>query len=316
VNIRKRYSWRELESASCPVCLSDTVVPGLRFERGDGLAVATCSDCLSRYVTPRPSKADLASFYQSEAAIQMGSGYRQRMEVVIESGYKSLSTLPPPTPGRNRMIDVGAAGGFAMLCAQRSGWDVIGIEYSESLASLGRSRYGLRIITGTQDNLAAIPGEFDVITALDVVEHLGNIPDLLKLCALRLVRGGLLLIDTPNFPSHVSPDLIARSNLGESFKLHLEHLSYLSLESFQYLAEKSAKGAGLVISDWGSYGLPWRDRPKDVWLGRSLRESLEKLPGFSRLYWQVRRRALSETPSMLVRDDSGIHLWVHLRKLC
>jgi SAM-dependent methyltransferase len=307
-----RTVWFETETTCCPVCLNDRPLPPA-LSRADSLPVRTCSTCASRYVSPRPTERALARFYDSPKNLQMGTGYFARMEVAVSQGnYKTLASLPDPKTGRNRLLDVGCAAGYAMLCARRRGWSVTGAEPAALLARAGRERYELRIVRASCTELVDhFPAHsFDAVTAFDLVEHLSDLPGYFHQCKQLLKHGGVLLVDTPNVPSTVTPDQIQATRLRLNFESTFEHLSYLSIDSIRFLAYRS----GFYIANWGTSGADWNQVCVSKPARRRARELLERVPGFSRLYWPMKSRGISAASELRWNDESGERLWVHLRR--
>jgi SAM-dependent methyltransferase len=91
-----------------------------------------------------------------------------------------------PTPGRNRLLDVGCGAGRFCRAAAHRGWRTLGIDLSE--VALERAR-AMEPLEYRRVGLADIPascGRFDVITAFEVLEHQARVREF-----LREVRGAL-----------------------------------------------------------------------------------------------------------------------------
>jgi 2-polyprenyl-3-methyl-5-hydroxy-6-metoxy-1,4-benzoquinol methylase len=99
------------------------------------------------------------------------------------------------------VLDIGCGRGEFLELMRDAGVPARGIEQSAELVALCRSR-GLEAqvadlfqYLGDQPN-----GDFDGIFCAQVVEHLppNRLPEMVRLAAEKLVRGGVLLIETPN----------------------------------------------------------------------------------------------------------------------
>ena len=84
------------------------------------------------------------------------------------------------------------------FCATRGrGWDAEGVEPSPVLGELAREKFGLKVKTGALES-AAFPDEsFDVITLLDVIEHLHDVRTMLKEIRRIIKPDGVFFIKTP-----------------------------------------------------------------------------------------------------------------------
>jgi SAM-dependent methyltransferase len=137
-----------------------------------------------------------------------------------------------------RLLDVGCAYGF-FLQEARHYFDVVGIEISEEAATFCQKQ-GLRVLRGMADeNNFAQLGMMDVITLLDVLEHLPSPHEALALCTRYLSPGGIILITTGDFASPSARAAGARWRLMTP----PQHLWYFTLES----VERMAHALGLRI---------------------------------------------------------------------
>lgn len=102
-------------------------------------------------------------------------------------------------PGR--LLDIGCGKGHFLAAARELGWEVSGIDSSESAAASARQLYGLQILVGDVAD-EAIPGApFDAITMWHVLEHVPD-PTLVVARARELLRpGGRLVVSVPNVAS-------------------------------------------------------------------------------------------------------------------
>jgi len=245
----------------------------------------------------------------------MGPGYIERLEATTSRGnYKSIAAIGKPPSGEARLLDVGCAAGFALLAARKRGWSVHGVELSQSLAEIARTRYGLHVESGSLEEVRQRLGRlgpFDCITMFDLIEHLGDIRSFLRSYLQYLRKGGVLFIDTPNWSRSADNDA---SKLALNKQQHLtsilEHLSYLAINDIEWLARELP----LRIVDWGSYGT-WGPSNGAVRRWRTnTRQMLERLPLFSRCYWKYREEALAEGEYLDYHCEERPHLFVRLQK--
>lgn len=103
----------------------------------------------------------------------------------------------PPNP-RRRILDVGCGSGGVMTLLSRYG-DTVGLDPYRTPLGLARGRGFTRLVRGDGVHLPFADGSFDVITALDVLEH---IPDHRAAAAeiARLLRpGGVFVAAVPAY---------------------------------------------------------------------------------------------------------------------
>jgi len=111
---------------------------------------------------------------------------------------KILEIAQKLQPG-GRLLDIGAGSGFLVEQAIQMGYRAEGVEASAWLQAMALQR-GLPIHLGTFPHAAA-SGTFDLITLIDVVEHVSNPVDLLKNIAESLAPGATAIIVTPDVSS-------------------------------------------------------------------------------------------------------------------
>lgn len=102
------------------------------------------------------------------------------------------------TDRRPRILDVGCGTGANLLMLSKYG-DAEGVDISEDALAFCRDRGLDRVRLGAGEELPYDDGTFDLVTALDVVEHMDN--DLAGLKEMRRVLrpGGRVLLFVPTF---------------------------------------------------------------------------------------------------------------------
>lgn len=120
--------------------------------------------------------------------------YRGRRRILIDT-VSGLSL-----PGSPRVLDAGCGSGRNLVELARFG-PVVGLEPSPRAAELARGRDSGEVIEGGIVNTPFAGGSFDLVTCLDVLEHVED--DLGALRELRRVAApeGFLLITVPAYPS-------------------------------------------------------------------------------------------------------------------
>ncbi|HEX2920282.1 MAG TPA: class I SAM-dependent methyltransferase [Bacteroidales bacterium] len=105
---------------------------------------------------------------------------------------------------------------------------------TEQIKANVKNRYKIDLNMGVQDN---IPGRYDLIVALEIIEHLHNPWMYLEDCRSLLSEGGLIILSTPNISNFVSRlRFCMRGTLLAYEKNDLAHghitpLSYIQLEN-------------------------------------------------------------------------------------
>ncbi|MDO9579048.1 MAG: class I SAM-dependent methyltransferase [Bacteroidales bacterium] len=114
-----------------------------------------------------------------------------------DSLYEHILDLIEKKRGAGRLLDAGTGCGFFLMAAQKRGWKVKGIEPSIQSVEVARRQYGLDIYNGTLQEYDQ-NGEFDVITFINVIDHLVEPWKDVSKAQLLLRTNGVLFLRFPN----------------------------------------------------------------------------------------------------------------------
>jgi len=210
---------------------------------GRSIFRCTASDCGLEFLVPQPSPAELNTLYQGvyyqRGSAPNSSKYPNTPRQVSEKLLDALAVELGPIAGR-RILDFGSGTGEFAETARSRGADVWCVE-PDLEAGRQTSVRGLpwhpNLISLQQGNP---DGFFDIVTSVEVAEHLMNpVKDFTDLKGL-LVPGGAILITTPNFASLSSR---VRNTRWEQYQ-NPTHLFYFRATSLQRLLR--AAGFGTV----------------------------------------------------------------------
>lgn len=120
----------------------------------------------------------------------------------IESRFGKAADGSAPLGGLT-LVDIGCGGGLISEPMARLGSTVTGIDASEKnikVASLHAEKMGLSIDyrATTAEALRAEGAQFDVVLALEIVEHVADVPFFLETVAALVKPGGMLVMSTLN----------------------------------------------------------------------------------------------------------------------
>jgi 2-polyprenyl-3-methyl-5-hydroxy-6-metoxy-1,4-benzoquinol methylase len=121
-------------------------------------------------------------------------------------GREFAKVLRPHFPkGARRYLDVGSAYGGFLIGFMELDLEVKGIEFSQDLVELSQANfkdYGMEDVSIKGDildnELMGQLGKFDIITCIDVIEHVNDVPQAMKNMAGLLNPGGILVLQMPN----------------------------------------------------------------------------------------------------------------------
>jgi 2-polyprenyl-3-methyl-5-hydroxy-6-metoxy-1,4-benzoquinol methylase len=233
------YPAEQLRYVACPGCgTRESVELADEF----GLGVRRCEHCDLIYVSPRlhepqqhyhgSREAILAKYgaiMRGEKGHNRDPNYRQELAV--------LASLKPT----GKLLDVGTHCGFFLRMARGMGWELHGVEPSPA-AELAHEFFGLNVHRGQLHDLRFPPQSFDVVTLIDVLEHLDNPPHLLGEVRRLLKPDGMVFIKTPNARYNLFKLRLVRRTLGlkqvEIFDAK-EHVVHYTRETLSWVLQRA-----------------------------------------------------------------------------
>lgn len=172
-----------------------------------GWPLGECRRCGTRFTASAPSAAELREIYSRlytvGEAYEMHLDELERLRATGKNAaggvYRSAIFLKryEPEPG-DRMLEVGCGNGMFLLLARDRGWEVEGIDLSESAVRAGRETHGLPVQEADFAQYDAEPGAYRAIVAWEVLEHLPDPRGFLAKARTLLRPGGSLVFSVPN----------------------------------------------------------------------------------------------------------------------
>lgn len=172
----------------CPAChAGDSAVRG---EVG-GFVMHSCARCGTLFTAVIPSQGSAEDYdsYYGEANLTVPPFIAVRLDEVV-AGFA-------PARRNGRLLDVGFGAGSLLQAAARGGWEAHGTEVSAPAVEHARS-LGLQVVQGELADARYPAGHFDVVTAVEVLEHLPDPASLLREVKRILRPGGLFWATTPH----------------------------------------------------------------------------------------------------------------------
>jgi 2-polyprenyl-3-methyl-5-hydroxy-6-metoxy-1,4-benzoquinol methylase len=186
--------------ARCIVC-GDAPVPVFRRA---GLGVVRSPGCGLEWQSPFPSAERLRELYAGDYFQRWGANDAaalERVRALKHAGYGAVLGEIKRLRRGGRLLDVGCAMGFLLEVAQRQGFEPWGLDLNPEAVRIAKQRFGDRVEQGELD-AGAFPGmRFDVVTLIDVLEHVADPGTLLTRVHERLAPGGVLAAELPNAAS-------------------------------------------------------------------------------------------------------------------
>jgi SAM-dependent methyltransferase len=158
---------------------------------GQCAAIYQCAACGFRQCS---DFSDVLSFYQA----MDDPGYEASRAPRALQAERLLQSVSRYRPG-GRLLDIGAGSGILVEVATRLGYRAEGIEPSEWMVR-SAAAHGLKIQAGILPH-EEITGPYDVVTLVDVIEHVSDPVELLVQAGTVLASDGIGLVITPDVTS-------------------------------------------------------------------------------------------------------------------
>jgi len=271
-----------LETVACNLCGCERhtavyAMPDRRFFREEFFTAVECDQCGLAFVNPRPTLAEMQKYYPAQYYINppttSHSRYLRRRFTAQAGFLKELENGSE----RRKLLDVGCANGdFPRFMAAR-GWEVEGVEISESSQRIA----DFRVYAQEFQNIPVNVPAYDAVTAWAVLEHVHDPMAYFRKASTVVKKGGLFVFLVPNYQSVASRYLFCEDIP--------RHLYFFTRETVRQYAEKT----GFVLQREVNGRSIYKLAPNN-WLGYMLRTRLlgkkyayEDMPMTSKEFRQV-----------------------------
>jgi len=210
----------------CDVCGADAWSLGEK--------VAACKRCGFTRAKDGYYRSDLAETYSLE--YYFGGDYFDytRERLALRKNFSDrLKRIRKFVPS-GKLLEIGAAFGYFLELA-KGYFDVTGVECNEELAVRTGNRLDVRVYGGPFESIKFGSLRYDVIVALDTIEHIASPSLFLRKCFSLLRSGGFLFVETGDISA-----LLPRLRKENWRLIHPpEHLSYFSEGTLRTLLDET-----------------------------------------------------------------------------
>ena len=192
----------------CPVCGSRSWTKRYRIGSWD---IEECNGCGFADIDPMPVRESRPECYSEEKVVERNVKQKDALQKISRSLKRLFSRLAGRdksgifygklcrslAPG-SKILDIGCGDGS--FISKASGTFIsTGIEISDYLASIAKSRPGVKVVSGNFLNTDFANERYDGITMISLLEHLDDPLAAVKKCFELLNDQGVLLLKTVNY---------------------------------------------------------------------------------------------------------------------
>jgi SAM-dependent methyltransferase len=173
---------------NCPACDSVTFSGAAKK---NGFELLSCHTCHTLYTATLPTSLnhqDYDDYYNADNLL-VPAFIAKRLDEIVAGFARYRKT--------NRLLEIGFGAGSFLQAAARAGWQATGVEVSQPAVDHVRAM-GFDVFHGELSEADYPEGDFDVIIASELFEHVADPRRLIEKSVKLLRPGGLLWATTPN----------------------------------------------------------------------------------------------------------------------
>lgn len=181
---------------------------------------------------------DYCKFVQCFDFVEPGSFYEEMIDsdycVSQNARYKEMSKIlsfAQPLLREGTLLDIGAGTGMLVKRATELGYHAVGIEPSKQFSDIA-VQSGLNVFQGIFPSKKLVE-QFDVITLIDVIEHVNRPVDFLLHVKENLSSKGFVVVSTPD-----SSSLLARTLKWKWWHYRIAHIGYFDQNHLDHAMTK------------------------------------------------------------------------------
>lgn len=159
--------------------------------------IVQCNRCGLIFTNPMP---DLETIKEELQKVPVVSEVELKVEEnKYEIFLEEIGSLNKNQKGK--LLDIGCGFGQLLASAKKRGWQIFGLEINKFKVAFASEKLGIDIYCGELKEAEYLDDSFEVITVIEVLEHLINPSGFLQEINRILKKDGILVIVVPNVES-------------------------------------------------------------------------------------------------------------------
>lgn len=227
------FTQADLEDTNCPLCGGYQHIELYQFSP---FRVVQCAQCSFVFLNPRLKEEKIIEYYSSPEFFDIyskGFSYIYQESALRKTFRRFVLELNRKGLTGGRLLEVGCAYGYFLREARRYFDYCVETDFSPQALDIA-SRYANAIYCGGINDLPSQIQNFDLIVAINVIEHVYHPIQFLEGLKRRLTNNGTVVLVTPDFGS-IWYKLLR--NRWPSFKPP-EHVCLYTYENLKSLLQK------------------------------------------------------------------------------
>lgn len=200
--LEQRFHLPQKKQMNCPACNAE--VADIRYVYSENERQSNffrCSRCTFIFARPLPIPAidkrqlddiEYAELFNSPLLKNLYITLFIKREIRMLKKYRLVKNA--------KLIDIGCGTGWTTSIFAKNGFDVTGLEPSETRSKFARDMYGIRTLTGHIESLD-IQERYGIAVLRHIIEHVEDPKSVIGKISLLLENQGLLLLVCPNINS-------------------------------------------------------------------------------------------------------------------
>lgn len=284
IKIAKKFAkYSDLKQKSCYVCGGKKAKKVCSFY---GINYLKCLKCSHIFADRRPSQKILTKYYTYDIDYSSNAYANKKLLKLREELFIPKIKFIKKFVKGEKWLDVGSADGASTAVIMKEGYNCTGIEISEHSRRFAKKFRGLDLYPNSLDKFVKENKiKWDAISLFNVIEHITDPMNVLKISNELLKKNGIIVIEVPNYNS-VSTYVQILAGVADRHLVPYSHIMMFTINSAKYALRK-AGFKPLAMWMWGMdiiELLKWINKKEKKFLNSDLNRILcEKLNNLQRV---------------------------------